>query len=87
VTFDRSDVEVKTLLRTWRYRWSEITAVRWDLVPSRWGVPGMRVEQRLEFVKSVDERSGLATRLQRLTGGGGMLPDLDPTRSRPCAVR
>jgi len=77
VTFDSSEVEVKTLLRTWHYRWSEIAAVRWDLVPSRWGVPGMRVEQTLKFVKSVDERSGLATRLMRLTGGGGMLPDLD----------
>src|SRR5580692_8297841 len=32
VTFDRSGVEVKTLLRTWHYRWSEIAAVRWDLV-------------------------------------------------------
>jgi hypothetical protein len=78
VTFDRSEVEVKTLLRTWHYRWSEIAAVRWDLVPTRWRVPGMRVEQRLKFVKSVDDRSGLATRFKRLMGGGGMLPDLDP---------
>lgn len=78
VTFDSSDVEVKTLLRTWHYRWSEIAAVRWDLVPTGWSFPGMRVVQTLKLVKSVDDRSGLATRLKRLTGGGGMLPDLDP---------
>jgi hypothetical protein len=77
VTFDSSEVEVKTLLRTWHYRWSEIAAVRWDLVPSRWGVPGMRVEQTLKFVKSVDGRSALVRLPERMTGGAGMLPDLD----------
>jgi hypothetical protein len=78
VTFDSSDVEVQTLLRTWHYRWSEIAAVRWDLLPTRWSLPGMTVVQTLKFVKSVDDRSGLAKRLKRLTGGDGVLPDLDP---------
>jgi hypothetical protein len=77
VTFDSSDIEVKTLLRTWHYRWSDIAAVRWDLVPTRWSLPGMRVVQTLKFVKSVDGRSALVRLLERMTGGAGMLPDLD----------
>jgi hypothetical protein len=77
VTFDSSDVEVKTLLRTWHYHWSEIAAVRWDLIPTRWSFPGMRVVQTLKFVKSVDGRSALARLLERMTGGVGKLPDLD----------
>jgi len=76
VAFDSAGVEVRTLLRTWRYPWGDIAAVRSGLVPSFWRPP-MRFVQALKLTKSVNGRSALARLQERMTGGAGMLPGLD----------
>jgi len=75
VVFDSAGVEVKALLKTWRYRWTDIVAVRWELVSARWSVSGLRVVQRLQLAEATQQQSSFVA---RMTGGAGMLPNLDP---------
>jgi hypothetical protein len=76
VTFDNAGVEVKGLMKTWRYPWDEIAGVGWEFVPSR-RFPPMKLVQAIKLMKSVEGRSGLVRFVERMTGGAGMLPDLD----------
>ncbi len=75
VAFDRAGVEVKTILKTWQYPWTDILAVRWELVAARWGPSPVRVIQRLELRQRAD---GPPSLVARMTGGAGRLPMLDP---------
>jgi hypothetical protein len=85
VAFDSVGVEVKTLLKTWRYRWDEIAAVSQDIVPARSTV-GMRVVTRLKPAEPVENQSWFAKFIAQLAGGDGTLPfllfdDLDVLRN------
>jgi hypothetical protein len=76
VMFDNAGVEVRTLLRTWRYPWRDIAAVQCALVPSKCS-PSMRPVRALKFREGSLEHVLAKGMLVRLTGGAGRLPELD----------